>query len=98
MPNAKITSKGQVTIPVEVRQALGLKKGDMLAFEVQAEYVVVKREPTAAEVAAQLDAEAPLRLPDGMTEDGAIAQYFEEEWSPSWGPRLYLIGGKAPKE
>ena len=98
MPNAKITSKGQVTIPIEVRQALGLKQGDMLAFEAQSDYVVVRRKPTAAEVAAQLDAEAPWRLPDGMTEDGAISQYFEEDWSPGWGPKLHVIGGKAPEE
>jgi len=98
MPTAKITSKGQVTIPAEVREALGLKQGDMLAFEVQAEYVVVRRELTAAEVAAQLDAEAPFRLPSGMTKDEAVSLYFEQDWDPGWGPELYVVGGKAPKE
>jgi AbrB family looped-hinge helix DNA binding protein len=29
-----ITSKGQVTIPAEVRQSLGLKKGDKIAFVI----------------------------------------------------------------
>jgi AbrB family looped-hinge helix DNA binding protein len=32
---AKVTSKGQVTIPVEVRKALGVKSGDRLRFEAQ---------------------------------------------------------------
>lgn len=32
MLTAKITSKGQITIPVEVRKALGLKTGDEIAF------------------------------------------------------------------
>ena len=32
-PTAKITSKGQITIPHEVRRALGVKEGDRLAFE-----------------------------------------------------------------
>lgn len=32
---AKITSKGQVTIPKEVREALGVKEGDSLVFEVE---------------------------------------------------------------
>lgn len=32
---AKITSKGQVTIPVEVRKSLGVKPGDKLRFEPQ---------------------------------------------------------------
>ncbi len=32
-PTAKITSKGQITIPQEVRRALGVKEGDRLSFE-----------------------------------------------------------------
>lgn len=30
---AKITSKGQITVPREVRQALGVRAGDSLIFE-----------------------------------------------------------------
>jgi antitoxin PrlF len=30
---AKVTSKGQVTIPLEVRKSLGVKPGDKLRFE-----------------------------------------------------------------
>ena len=32
MPTATITSKGQITIPVEVRKKLGLKAGDQINF------------------------------------------------------------------
>jgi AbrB family looped-hinge helix DNA binding protein len=32
MPSATLTSKGQLTIPVEVREALGLKTGDKIDF------------------------------------------------------------------
>lgn len=32
---AKVTSKGQVTIPVEVRNALGIRPGDKIRFEPQ---------------------------------------------------------------
>ncbi len=32
---ARITSKGQVTIPKDVRTALGVKEGDSLLFEVE---------------------------------------------------------------
>lgn len=36
MPSlAKLSSKGQLTAPVEVRKALQLKTGDTLAWEVQ---------------------------------------------------------------
>jgi antitoxin PrlF len=33
MTTATITSKGQITIPIEVRQALGLDAGDRISFE-----------------------------------------------------------------
>ena len=34
MPTATLTSKGQVTIPKAIREALGLKAGDSIAFEL----------------------------------------------------------------
>ena len=37
MSIARVTSKGQVTIPVEVRQALGIERGDGLLFELNRE-------------------------------------------------------------
>jgi AbrB family looped-hinge helix DNA binding protein len=33
---AKVTSKGQITVPAEIRKSLGLKTGDHLRFEQQA--------------------------------------------------------------
>ena len=32
MPSATVTSKGQITIPIEVRKALGLKPGVRIDF------------------------------------------------------------------
>jgi antitoxin PrlF len=32
MPTATITSKGQITIPIEVRRKLGLRTGDQINF------------------------------------------------------------------
>jgi AbrB family looped-hinge helix DNA binding protein len=38
---AKITSKGQVTIPKEIRQALGVKENDQLLFLVDGDQAVI---------------------------------------------------------
>ncbi len=32
---ARVTSKGQVTVPKAVRRAMGIKEGDSLVFEVE---------------------------------------------------------------
>ena len=39
---AKITSKGQITVPREVRHALGVKPGDKLIFEQNGKEVSVR--------------------------------------------------------
>lgn len=44
-----MTSKGQVTIPKNIREALGLKPGSEVIFDVSADgAVVVRGEPRAA--------------------------------------------------
>lgn len=39
---AKITSKGQITVPREVRRTLGVRAGDRLIFETDAKGVRVR--------------------------------------------------------
>jgi AbrB family looped-hinge helix DNA binding protein len=41
---AKVTSKGQVTVPVEVRRLLGLKPGEHLRFEPHADGIRLVRD------------------------------------------------------
>ena len=41
--HSTISSKGQVTLPAEVRQTLGVKQGDKIAFMVDDDQVRVRR-------------------------------------------------------
>jgi AbrB family looped-hinge helix DNA binding protein len=75
--SSKMTTKGQVTVPVEVREALGFKTGDLLAFEVQEDYVVVTRRPTMEEVREKHKDILPKGPPRFATDDEAIADYFD---------------------
>lgn len=42
---AKITSKGQITLPAEVRRTLGVARGDEVVFEIGAGQVTVTPNP-----------------------------------------------------
>jgi antitoxin PrlF len=42
---AKVTSKGQITIPVGVRKSLGIRPGDHLRFEQEGRGIRLVREP-----------------------------------------------------
>lgn len=43
MKEVKVTSRGQVTIPKEIREALGVQPGDRLIFELSADGVVIHK-------------------------------------------------------
>ena len=45
MIQSSVTERFQTTIPKGVREALGLRRGDTLAYEVRGEEVVVRRRP-----------------------------------------------------
>ena len=42
---ARVTSKGQVTVPKAVRDALGIKEGDEVVFRVEGKRAVLARTP-----------------------------------------------------
>jgi len=50
---ATVTSKGQVTIPKSVREALELHEGDELLFRVQRNTAVLAKTPDFLELAGQ---------------------------------------------
>ncbi|MGA3370596.1 MAG: AbrB/MazE/SpoVT family DNA-binding domain-containing protein [Terracidiphilus sp.] len=46
-PSSTISSKGQVTVPIEVRHRLGLKAGDRVEFHFEDDRTVLKPAPPA---------------------------------------------------
>ncbi|MBI9083300.1 MAG: AbrB/MazE/SpoVT family DNA-binding domain-containing protein [Desulfobacterales bacterium] len=40
---SKISVKGQVTIPADIRKALGIEPGDMLGYELQGKSIKLKK-------------------------------------------------------
>jgi AbrB family looped-hinge helix DNA binding protein len=58
---AKVTSKGQVTVPKAVRDALGIKAGDEVTFRVEGSRAVLARTPDFLELAGSVQVPAAKR-------------------------------------
>ncbi len=58
---ARVTSKGQVTVPKEVRDALGIKEGDQIIFRVEEDRAIVARTPNLLDMAGAVDVPAAKR-------------------------------------
>ena len=58
---AKVTSKGQVTVPKAVRDALGIKEGDELIFRVQGNRAILARTPDFLDLAGSIRVPAAKR-------------------------------------
>jgi antitoxin PrlF len=59
--SAKITSKGQVTIPKPVRDALQLREGDELLFRVERSRAVIAKTPDFLKLAGSVPVPAAKR-------------------------------------
>ena len=49
MLSSSVTTKGQVTIPIELREKLGIKPGDRVGFVDEGGRIVLQRQETAIE-------------------------------------------------
>lgn len=58
---ARITSKGQVTIPVSVREALDLREGDEVLFRVERSRALLAKTPDFLSLAGSVSVPAPKR-------------------------------------
>ncbi|MGI8460064.1 MAG: AbrB/MazE/SpoVT family DNA-binding domain-containing protein [Solirubrobacterales bacterium] len=58
---ARITSKGQITVPKGVREALGLHEGDQIHFRVERSRAIVSKTPDFLELAGTVAVPAEKR-------------------------------------
>lgn len=68
-----MTQKGQVTIPVAVRRALGLKPRDRVVVELDGDHAVLRRAPSA--ILAGYGSVAPRNRPEDFA---ALRREFEQ--------------------
>lgn len=58
---AKMTSKGQITVPKVVRDALGIAAGDQVVFRVDGNRAVLARTPNFLDLAGMISVPAAKR-------------------------------------
>jgi AbrB family looped-hinge helix DNA binding protein len=58
---ARVSSKGQVTVPKAVRDALGITEGDQVVFRVEGNRAVLARTPDFLTLASTIAVPAALR-------------------------------------
>jgi antitoxin PrlF len=59
--SARLSSKGQVTVPRAVREALSLEEGDRLVFRVEGDHAVMARTPDLLALAGSVTVPAAKR-------------------------------------
>ena len=80
MRTTTMTRKGQVTIPTEIRQALGLVEGDRLEVQLEADTVCLRRaESVIARTAGIFARPGPARPAEELREAAETAIALEAE-------------------
>jgi AbrB family looped-hinge helix DNA binding protein len=94
--NAKVTSKGQITIPADVRRALELEPGASVAFEVSEDHAVLTRQQTPEEYFAEVRRRYPLPPRKYSSDREGIEAHVREKWEKKrLGPGWIVEAGKA---
>jgi antitoxin PrlF len=69
--HSALTSKGQTTVPARVREALHLKAGDRILYEIEGDTVVIRPHPGAMAVFGPL--RPPVGKADVLLKDARLA-------------------------
>lgn len=70
MKSGKLTIKHQITVPKDVRDALGLKAGDHVRFELRdGEAVIARDEAGRAKIDAEWTEMMKLAMPEWFSEE-----------------------------
>ncbi len=59
--SARLSSKGQLTVPRSVRNALGLREGDRVVFRVDGQHATLARTPDFLDLAGSVAVPVELR-------------------------------------
>jgi antitoxin PrlF len=59
--SARVTSKGQITVPKSVREALNLEKGDEILFRVEGSRAILSKTPDFLDLAGVVKVPAAKR-------------------------------------
>lgn len=79
MYEAKITSKGQITIPIEIRRFLNLKTGDKMSFEINEHGVYLDKSTKPLTIQERFENYDYNQHPDAMKEVDTGSITGEEE-------------------
>lgn len=77
MELAKVTSKGQITIPLDIRKKLGIKEGDKVLFVEDNERIYILNSSMEALKAAQKDFTGEAERAGIKSEDDILALISE---------------------
>ena len=59
--SARVSSRGQITIPHAVREALSIREGDEVLFRVEGQRAMIARSPDLMQLAGSVSVPAPKR-------------------------------------
>ena len=81
---AKVSSKGQITLPKELRDAIGLDRGDTVLFRVEDGYAVLAKIPSFLDLAGSVPVPPHLRGQSWSKIREETARKRAEAWKKKW--------------